>query len=403
MKKKLHTSLLFFFLLVFIKSNAQQVLYQNDNLGSRIYNPGFGAGDTPKVIFDDINFPSTLAGTADSVVISGVRVAIGRAPGSPAVVVNVYAAAPDSAYDSLNSLPAVPPKLIGTLNLPANGTSNYFTVGDDVTPLAAFKLDTGRFLKGYQTLYIGLSFSDSVQSNIGWYLSNGGDTNYDLIYKYNVTDKDTPVTALNLSGTYNLPATFDVVVNGTFKTATVLAVSINSFEVSKLNDGNQLKWQTQSESNSNYFLIERSSDGQHFQSIGKVAAAGFSNKALNYQFIDATPASGVNYYRLHLVDKDNANTYSNIKSIGSQLKPSLTIYPNPAVTGNFKVGFTAANAGLATLQIKTMNGQIIYSKKINIVQGVNSVSVPDAHLSSGVYYINVLNSEMKYIGKLQKQ
>ncbi len=164
-----------------------------------------------------------------------------------------------------------------------------------------------------------------------------------------------------------------------------------------------MHWQTQSESNSNYFLIERSNNGQQFKDVGKVAAAGFSNKALNYQFTDVSPFQGINYYRLRMVDKDNKNTYSIVRSIGAQIKSSLIIYPNPVVSGSFKADFNTAASGLATLEIKTMNGQTVYTKKINIQQGSNSVSVSDVRLSSGVYYISITNNKIKYIAKLQKQ
>jgi hypothetical protein len=38
-----------------------------------------------------------------------------------------------------------------------------------------------------------------------------------------------------------------------------------------------LFWVTASESNSKEFIVERSGDGTHFNAIGRVDAAGFSN------------------------------------------------------------------------------------------------------------------------------
>lgn len=69
-------------------------------------------------------------------------------------------------------------------------------------------------------------------------------------------------------------------------------------------------WQTASEQNNNYFVIEKSSNGHDWKQVGIVNGAGNSNEILNYNLIDYSPYPGLSYYRLTQVDFDgNRETF----------------------------------------------------------------------------------------------
>lgn len=67
---------------------------------------------------------------------------------------------------------------------------------------------------------------------------------------------------------------------------------------------NVLKWSTASENNSDYFLIQRSSDGVEWRDVFTQKAAGFSNDNINYSFIDSYLNNGYVYYKLLQYDID---------------------------------------------------------------------------------------------------
>ncbi|HMC96305.1 MAG TPA: M36 family metallopeptidase, partial [Flavobacteriales bacterium] len=75
-----------------------------------------------------------------------------------------------------------------------------------------------------------------------------------------------------------------------------------------------LTWTTATESNSDRYDVERSTDGEHWTRIGTQAAAGNSMAMLEYDFLDDAPKTGVNYYRLHMFDLDGSQTYSSTVS-----------------------------------------------------------------------------------------
>ncbi|WP_170110228.1 right-handed parallel beta-helix repeat-containing protein [Flavilitoribacter nigricans] len=77
----------------------------------------------------------------------------------------------------------------------------------------------------------------------------------------------------------------------------------------------ELTWTTLLEVNADHFQVERSADGLHFTSIGRVMAVGNSSVPRDYQFTDNFPPVGLVYYRLRQVDVDGAFEYSSILSV----------------------------------------------------------------------------------------
>ncbi len=90
-----------------------------------------------------------------------------------------------------------------------------------------------------------------------------------------------------------------------------------------------LTWITSTELNSDYFEIERSTDAKSWINLGIVQAAGNSNAKNNYNFVDSIPESGLNYYRLKMVDLDGTFAYSRIKSVNFPEFSWAKLYPNP--------------------------------------------------------------------------
>jgi hypothetical protein len=112
----------------------------------------------------------------------------------------------------------------------------------------------------------------------------------------------------------------------------LLAVTLTSFEAQTgdLGTVTNVTWQTALESNSDYFLIERSLDGDHFETIGKQMASGWSDHVIDYAFTDENPMLGTNYYRLQQVDQDGVVNFSAIRSLTfSGDNNVLSVFPNP--------------------------------------------------------------------------
>ncbi len=88
-----------------------------------------------------------------------------------------------------------------------------------------------------------------------------------------------------------------------------------------------LFWQTEEESNLDYYEIQKMDNINYFKSIGEETAKGSQS---NYQFTDEAPVNGINVYRLKLVRDDGVYDYSPEVKVLFPAKPNIKIFPNPA-------------------------------------------------------------------------
>jgi hypothetical protein len=111
-------------------------------------------------------------------------------------------------------------------------------------------------------------------------------------------------------------------------TGVPLPILLTDFTASRQDNSALLQWQTAQEENTREFLVQRSPDGTVFSTIGSVAAAGNSSVTLDYSFVDASPVSGKNYYRLEEVDLDGYTTYTPVRLLNfSSSARQLIWYP----------------------------------------------------------------------------
>jgi hypothetical protein len=168
---------------------------------------------------------------------------------------------------------------------------------------------------------------------------------------------------------------------------TSLPLTLLSFTSTLINKTVQLQWQTTSEINSSYFLIERSSDGINFSTIGKVSAAGNSNSLKQYSFVDLSPLR-VNYYRLKETDLDGKYTYSKIVTAKMQDENALNVIQDP-VQDVLQLQINASSAQASHLTIFDLTGKRI--KVFNSQNGVQNIDV--SLLAAGTYFIQLITAD----------
>ncbi|MVN78270.1 T9SS type A sorting domain-containing protein [Hymenobacter sp. HMF4947] len=153
-------------------------------------------------------------------------------------------------------------------------------------------------------------------------------------------------------------------------TVSPLPVELTAFSGRATGTGNLLSWSTASELNSASFVIERSADGTAFSTASSVAAAGNSNTARNYQYLDAAAPAGTSYYRLRQVDQDGTSTYSPVVVINRAEALSTTAKPVAYPTIFSEVlnvtlpGAEAAQA--ATVALYTTEGRQVYTSNVQL-------------------------------------
>lgn len=94
----------------------------------------------------------------------------------------------------------------------------------------------------------------------------------------------------------------------------------------------ELTWETATETNNDFFTIERSSNGVSYDVVATVDGAGNSTSIKSYSTIDKTPIEGTSYYRLKQTDFNGAFAYSSTISVEFSNTGNgcvLSVYPNP--------------------------------------------------------------------------
>jgi len=119
--------------------------------------------------------------------------------------------------------------------------------------------------------------------------------------------------------------------------STPLPIKLLTFEGDQCNDGICLRWATGSEENFDKFIVERSTDGLNYDSVGFVRGAGDSKVQLDYQFRDSAPTLGKNYFRLKSLDNDLSFEYSHVILIDFLGDKNIVVFPNPIQQNILKV------------------------------------------------------------------
>jgi hypothetical protein len=150
-------------------------------------------------------------------------------------------------------------------------------------------------------------------------------------------------------------------------------------------------WKTASETNNDYFTVERSIDGIHFVTILTKAGAGNSTQTISYSDIDRYPFLGLNYYRLKQTDYDGKYTYSDIKTVKTDAESGdfmFELFPNP-VQSLLQVKFLSEIDEKYGFEIFDAYGQLIKKGVFESIEKSNHFKIDTQDLSKGIYLIKI--------------
>ncbi|WP_159473312.1 CotH kinase family protein [Dyadobacter sp. 3J3] len=174
-----------------------------------------------------------------------------------------------------------------------------------------------------------------------------------------------------------------------FFSSGALPVALKFFDAKKDENKVKVRWETTSETNNDYFEIERSADVKSWSSIGLVK--GFSNSKVHqiYQLTDEQPFPNLNYYRLKQVDLDGSLTYSRAVAVDMGIFNLTNLWPNP-VSETLNISLDQL-LPWTKYSITDINGTIVSSDKK--VMTSNVIQIPVSKLRTGMYIIQLTNSE----------
>ncbi|MBI2968047.1 MAG: hypothetical protein HYY40_09565 [Bacteroidetes bacterium] len=158
----------------------------------------------------------------------------------------------------------------------------------------------------------------------------------------------------------------------------------------------KLSWATASETNSDYFTVEKSEDGITFRPIGEIPAQGNSHSVVLYNYSDAVLPENVSYYILKQTDIDGK----------TEQFATIAVDACAETTTGDEINAWSAGDGFIVIRIiKNSGGEENYpvtlfdmvarevlSAAIHVDEGANHAVLNTGNLAPALYILNVNNS-----------
>jgi hypothetical protein len=176
-----------------------------------------------------------------------------------------------------------------------------------------------------------------------------------------------------------------------------LPIELVSFEAGCKNGSAILTWATATESNNQYFTIERTTDMVTWTEAARVEGAGNSNHLLNYSAVDEFSTGDMVYYRLKQTDYDGKSSTSPAVPVNCQGSQKLEVnaYPNPC-RDELLVSFSNEISKSANVMMYDASAKVIMAKVLSdteIERGVTVLNVSE--VIPGVYTVEFISGKTK--------
>lgn len=149
-----------------------------------------------------------------------------------------------------------------------------------------------------------------------------------------------------------------------------------------------LKWETNRNKDVSYFEVQRSEDGNNFESIATVQVANADEANASYAYADAQDGFGKNkFYRIRQVMRNNAKLYTNVVNVAFNRKLNLVkaLRPNPFTT-QIEAMVSLKSAAPINVRLMDQNGRMVYNKTFTGRTGENVLNINGiGKLAPGVY------------------
>jgi hypothetical protein len=187
-----------------------------------------------------------------------------------------------------------------------------------------------------------------------------------------------------------------------------LPVELLGFDAECRTHGVLIRWNTASEQNNDYFIIEKSDDAITFESIGKITGSGTTNILNSYSYIDHNTLTETVYYRLAQVDYDGTATHYGPIAVACHAPESkeqayLQVYPNPFTNKVTVVLHNVQEESTALVELYDKMGKLLWSEKMQVSKENRMFTLHLSHLSMSVYELRVTGESYKLNARIVKQ
>lgn len=179
--------------------------------------------------------------------------------------------------------------------------------------------------------------------------------------------------------------------------AIILPVTFANFNAYLFGKGIQTTWTGLNEINISGYDVERSANDFNFNKLANIHSKTNSSLQNNYTWLDASPFSGNNFYRIKALSKDAGVQYSSIVKVNiSNTQNSIQVYPNPVYNKQINLQLDNIAAGSYIISVYNTNGKTLYRQGFQHVGGSASVILKLNNAAAGIYHIEMKNDNNSY-------
>lgn len=188
-----------------------------------------------------------------------------------------------------------------------------------------------------------------------------------------------------------------IITLGSKSSNTPLPVELLSFKATCKNKTPIITWQTATETNNDYFILEKSIDLESYHEVELIKGAGNSNTITSYVYIDNDLETDEIYYRLKQVDYDGTQkifetVFANCVSDSTELE----IFPNP-VYDDLHIKIKNWKDNHLIIEVINTAGQILHTEMIQIPYPNYQFSINLGELKPGLYFLGIISKENRNI------
>lgn len=160
------------------------------------------------------------------------------------------------------------------------------------------------------------------------------------------------------------------------------------FSATKNSNSVKLVWEVSFEENVALYQLERSADGISYAPINTQTRDGRTQ----YTVTDLHPLTGINFYRVRIMDVDGKITYSDIKTAVMGKDESFLMYPNPVrAGGTVTLQLPESWKGtIVNIELYSITGQLVSKQQTQFQGQVQTVDM--SRVQSSQYLLRVSNS-----------
>lgn len=287
--------------------------------------------------------------------------------------------------------PTVQTVSVSATNVLATSASLSWTAGNGRARIVVMKQGSAVNImpQDFTTYTASTDFGSGQQIGTGNFVLTSGPDLFTSVH--NLQANTTYHIAIFEYNGFNQPLYLSPAKTFSFTTAGPVPVKLIGFQATVLNKEVKLTWATVSEINSSHFVIQRSSDGIHFNNIGTIQAAGNSQVTMHYTFFDKNPLNGTSFYRLQQIDKDGQFEYSTVIRVHFQGAGIFSLESN-AVHDKLKIRSTAL-VNKTGWKIINAAGQVVTKGLLSETTSLVDI----ATLPQGMYWLMLIDSSKNEI------